>query len=96
MSAYTNSEGVLSVGKYDMLVLKLQSETGLIIWTKRLGSTNNDKANCLTLFLGSLYIGGESDSPGWSTTKTDMIFIKMNVDSSNVEYLRFLGGSGED
>ena len=66
VSAYTNSENTLSSAKYDMLVLKINTNTGLLTWAKRFGSGNNDKANGITFFNGNLYVIGDSDSVGWS------------------------------
>jgi hypothetical protein len=78
VSGFSNSEDSLSVGKFDMFVMQIQGSSGAIGWVKRLGGQNNDKAIGLTYFMGSLYIVGESDSTGWTSIKTDMIFIKMN------------------
>lgn len=39
---------------------------------------------------------GESDSPGWASTKTDMVFIKMDTTDQSIAFASYLGGSGED
>ena len=78
ISGYTNSEGTLSGFKYDMIVLKLKASTGILIWARRFGGNMNDRAYGLTTYGSSLYIVGESDSPGWTSVKTDMIIIKMD------------------
>jgi hypothetical protein len=96
VSAYTNSEGTLSSAKYDMLILKINTNTGLLVQAKRFGSENNDKANGLTFFNGALYVVGESDSIGWTSSRTDMIFLKIDPSSGDIEYGKYLGGSGED
>jgi outer membrane protein assembly factor BamB len=96
VSGYTNSEGTLSIGKYDMLVLKVNANTGVLVWARRLGSSNNDKANGITFFNGNIYVVGDSDSLGWAISRTDMIFIKMDPMTANAVFANFLGGSAED
>lgn len=96
VSGYTNSEGTLSIGKYDMLVLKVNANTGVLVWARRIGSQNNDKANGITFFNGNLYIVGDSDSVGWTISRTDMTFIKIDPMTANAVFANFLGGSAED
>jgi hypothetical protein len=79
-----------------MFVVKIQSENGKLITSRGMGGSNNDKANGITYFGGYVYVAGESDSPGWSSMKTDMIFIKLDDSLSKVQYAKSLGGSGED
>lgn len=96
VAGYSNSEGTLSTGKYDMFIVQIQASSGAIGWVKRMGSSSNDKANGLTVFGGNLYIVGESDSSGWASVKTDMVFIKMDIAAQTLTWANFLGGSGED
>lgn len=96
VSAYTNSEGTLSIGKFDMLVLKINTNTGVLAWARRFGNENNDKANGLTFFNGALYVVGESDSIGWASQRTDMIFLKIDPPTGSVLFGKSLGGTGED
>jgi hypothetical protein len=98
VSAYTNSENTLSSAKYDMLVLKINSNTGLLTWAKRFGSGNNDKANGITFFNGNIYVIGDSDSVGWTglNARTDMVFLKIDPSTSQPVFSNFLGGTAED
>ena len=96
VSGYTNSESTLSSSKYDMLIMKVQANTGMLVWAKRVGSLNNDKANGVSYFNGAVYVVGESDSVGWANARTDMIFLKLDPTSASVSYSKYLGGSGED
>lgn len=75
VSGYSNSEPTLSVGKYDMFIIQITASAGAIGWVKRIGSSNNDKANGVVYYQKLLYVVGESDSPGWTSAKTDMIFM---------------------
>jgi hypothetical protein len=98
VSAYTNSEGTLSSAKYDMLVLKVNANTGILNWARRFGSTNNDKANGLTFYRGNLYVIGDSDSIGWTGVgaRTDMVFLKLDPSTSQAIFANYLGGTAED
>lgn len=96
VSGYSNSVGSLSVASFDMFVLRCYVNSGLVQWGKRFGFDKNDKANGIFQSSGFLYVVGESDSTGWTSSKTDMIFLKMASDTSLVTYGKRLGGSGED
>lgn len=61
-----------------MVILKVAADTGVLSWAKRVGSIANDKANGIGIFQGYLYVVGESDSPGWTSAKTDMTFLKLD------------------
>lgn len=80
---------------YDMFLAKISQSIGTITWTKRIGSTGNDKANGLILLSGSLFVVGESDSPGWTVASTDMVFLKLDT-NGNLMNFNSLGGSGAD
>jgi hypothetical protein len=98
ISAYSNSEATLSSTKYDMLILKVNANTGILNWAKRFGGTLNDKSNGLTFYRRYLYVVGESDSPGWAVAgaRTDMFFIKIDPNTTQVVFANSLGGSAED
>jgi hypothetical protein len=79
VSGYTNSEGTMSLGgKYDMLLMKVDAQ-GILKYVKTFGKENNDKINSLAIFKGTVYMVGESDSSGWTSQRTDMIFINMDT-----------------
>ena len=61
-----------------MFVIKVVITTGLVSWGRRYGFDNNDKANGLAHAAGFVYLVGESDSTGWTSAKTDMIFMKID------------------
>ena len=65
-----------------MFVIKFAISTGLITRAKRLGADNNDKANGIFHKNGFVYIVGESDSTGWTSSKTDMTFLKLDSTSA--------------
>lgn len=78
VSGYSNSVGTLSINKIDMFVIKFTIATGLISWARRIGYDNNDKANGIFHKNGFVYVVGESDSTGWTNSKTDIMLIKMD------------------
>jgi hypothetical protein len=68
VSGYTNSAGTLATAaKYDMLVLKVDCNTGILQYAKSFGRENNDKLNALAVFRNVVYMVGESDSAGWTS-----------------------------
>lgn len=75
VSGYTNSEPKISKGgKYDIILMKI-SKAGILISVKAFGMENNDKVHGLTAFKGNIFMVGESDSVGWTSQRTDMIFL---------------------
>lgn len=96
VSGYSNSINSLSVAKYDMFVIKFVISTGLVQWARRFGFDNNDKANSLFQKGGFLYVVGESDSTGWTSSKTDIVFLKLDSTTAATQYGKYLGGSQED
>lgn len=79
-----------------MFIVKFVISTGLISWAKKVGSDNNDKANGIYHRNGYVYVVGESDSTGWSNSKTDMIFIKLDSATAAFTWVKYLGGTQED
>jgi DNA-binding beta-propeller fold protein YncE len=75
VSGYSDSVGSLSIAKEDMFILKISVATNLLTWAKRFGSTSIDRAHGVTWYNDYVYLVGESDSPGWTSAKTDMIVL---------------------
>ena len=98
VSGYSNTEGYLSLAKYDMLVMKVLAASGQIQWVKRFGGTGNDKANGIDCMGSYVYVVGEADSPGWTSSpdKSDMVLLKLDMNSGSVQYGKYLGGIRED
>jgi hypothetical protein len=43
-----------------------------------------------------VYITGESDSTGWTTSKTDIINIKLDSSTGAFTWIKYIGGTQED
>lgn len=96
VSGFSNSVLTLSIGKIDMFVIKFVISTGLISWARRIGYDNNDKANSVFHQNGYVYLTGESDSTGWTTSKTDIISIKLDASTGAFSWVKHIGGTQED
>ncbi len=90
-------------GRTDALVVKLNPD-GAIVWRRYLGGVNADRATaCLVAPDGSIFIGGETQSPGWASLPSGTpgianpcgFLVKLNPDGSHC-WSTFLGGSGQD
>ena len=95
VSGYTNSVGTISSAKFDMLLMKVDCNTGILQYVKVFGKENNDKINSIAIFKNTIYMVGESDSVGWTSQRTDMVFLNMDSSSGALTGWYF-GGSGED
>ena len=67
VSGYTNSVGTISSAKYDMLLIKVDCNTGILQYVKAFGRENNDRINSLAIFKNIVYMVGDSDSAGWTS-----------------------------
>lgn len=90
-------------GNTDGLVVKF-SPAGEVLWSCYLGGTNADIATACAIGAdGSLYVGGETRSPGWvshssrtpSPNNPDAFLVKLNTNGVHV-WSTFLGGSAAD
>ena len=95
VSGYSSSAPTLSTSDWDMFVLKFGID-GTLKWSVRLGGATVDKANTIFYYSNYVYIGGESDSTGWSSANTDMIFARLKSSDGSLDYIKRLGGSQED
>lgn len=79
-----------------MFIIRFVISTGLISWARRFGYDNNDKANAVYHRGSYVYVVGESDSTGWTTSKTDMIFLKLDSSTGTIgtnSYVKYTGGT---
>jgi hypothetical protein len=90
-------------GGSDACVLKV-APNGAIVWFHYLGGTNDDAATaCAVTPDGSVYVGGETRSPGWVSTASgtpgpankDGFVVKLNASGAHV-WSTFFSGSGND
>ncbi len=90
-------------GDLDACVLKV-APNGSIVWFHYLGGTNADVATaCAVGPDGSVYVAGETRSPGWVSTPSgtpgpankDGFLVKLSADGTHI-WSTFLGGSADD
>lgn len=90
-------------GDTDACVVKI-SPAGSVVWSHYLGGTNADTATaCAVGPDGSVYVGGETRSPGWATLSSGMpspanpdgFLVKLTPAGAAV-WSTFLGGSAAD
>lgn len=90
-------------GDTDACVVKF-SPAGAVVWSLYLGGTNADTATaCAVGPDGSVYVGGETRSPGWASIPSgtpgpanpDGFLVKLTSAGTAV-WSTFLGGSGAD
>ncbi len=90
-------------GDTDACVVKF-SPAGSVVWSHYLGGTNADTATaCAVGPDGSVYVGGETRSPGWaslpsgtpSPTNPDGFLVKLTSAGTAV-WSAFIGGNGAD
>jgi hypothetical protein len=90
-------------GSTDAFVVKY-SPNGDIVWVCYLGGTNADAATaCAVAPDGSVYVGGQTRSPGWvslasgtpSPSNPDAFVVKLTANGTHV-WSAFLGGSADD
>lgn len=90
-------------GDTDACVVKI-SPAGAVVWSHYLGGTNADTATaCAVGPDGSVYVGGETRSPGWATlssgtpspANSDGFLVKLTPAGAAV-WSTFIGGSGAD
>jgi hypothetical protein len=58
VSGYSSSLGTLSIGGFDMILVKFVVSTGLVAWARRYGFNNNDYANGVFATGGFVYLAG--------------------------------------
>ena len=90
-------------GQTDAFVVKLAPDGG-IVWRRYLGGAGADRATaCAVAPDGSVYVGGETRSPGWASLPSGTpgsdnpcgFVVKLNPDGSHV-WSTFLAGSSQD
>ena len=96
VSGYSDSIGQLSTSSYDMFIVKFVAATGLVSWARRYGYDGNDLANGIAYYNGFIYLAGQSDSTGWTSSKTDMVFIQVAETTGLAQWAYSLGGSQDD
>lgn len=82
-----------------MFIIRFVISTGLINWARRYGFDNNDKANGVFSRGSFVYVVGESDSTGWTSSKTDMVLLKLDSSTGTLgtgTYAKYIGGTQED
>jgi len=79
-----------------MFILKLTASAGAIKWAKRYGGSSNDKAYSVLHYSSSVYVGGSSDSTNSASSKTDMVFLKLDESTGTVTYAKYAGGPSDD
>ena len=91
-------------GSTDAVVMKFAPGNGSVAWTCYLGGTNADTATAVAVAAdGSVYVGGQTRSPGWVTVPSgspspsnpDGFIVKLTAAGAHV-WSTFLGGSGAD
>ena len=92
----SNSLGSLSVGSFDMFFLKIDATLGQVQSFLRMGWSGNDIANGIAVQGGNVFIVGQSSSPGWTSSKTDMVFIRIDSSEIHIDWANSLGGPGDD
>jgi len=92
----SNSLGSLSVGSFDIFLLKIDALRGVLEWALRMGGAGSDIANGIAVLGGTVYMVGQSAT--WSSGKTDMVFISVNpaAEPVAVNWAASLGGAGDD
>lgn len=93
----------------DVHVLKLDGDTGDVIWHTFLGGSGEDQGEDLVIANGSLYVTGRTRSESWGSTgdpepvspygfsgEMDVFLAKLNLDTGAMESLQFIGGGGSD
>jgi len=79
-----------------MILIKFNINSQAIEWARRFGSTENDRAKDLAMRFDFIYLVGSSDSTGWTSSQTDIVVLKIDPDTSDAEYGKYIGGNGED
>lgn len=91
-------------GNTDAVVMKFAPSNGSVVWSCYLGGTNADTATALAVAAdGSVYVGGETHSPGWaslssrtpSPSNSDAFLVKLTASGTHV-WSALLGGNAAD
>ena len=75
-----------------MFIIKLTSD-GTITWSKRIGYDGNDAALGVQYYSSYVYVAAVSDSTGWTTSKTDMVVLRMDSTTGVIDYIQSIGGT---
>lgn len=104
-STNSNDKDLLGLGKgeYDIWVVKMNAESGAVIWQKTFGGTKSDVSQSVqaTADGGCVFVGNTNSNDGDINTITgrkggsDIWVVKLNS-SGDIQWQYAYGGSGED